>query len=124
MTRALAVTNSRVFSSEQTPGKEMSTSWQDPQRGIDGQEGRGSKKVIHTRKANIGEESRTSLKLEGSTRKAGDPWSKMKSMRGSLGLSYCFVILASIVGYCVINPVRLGIDITVRIFNSRVIREK
>ena len=51
-------------------------------------------------------------------------WSKMMSIRGSLGLSYCSVILAPIVGYYVIKPVRLGIDITVRIFNTRVIREK
>ena len=80
--------------------------------------------MIHPREASLGEEARTSLKMEGSTREAGNPQSKMKSMRGSLGLSYFSIILSLIVGYCVIKPVRLGIDITVRIFNSRVIREK
>ena len=98
--------------------------WQDLQRGIDRREDRRSSKMIHPREASLREEVRTSLKTWASTREAGDPRSKMKSTRGSLGFSYCSVILALIVGYFVIKPVRLEIDITVRIFNSRVIRER
>ena len=79
--------------------------------------------MIHPREASLGEEVRALLKTWTSTREAGDPRSKMKSTRGSLGLS-CSVILAPIMGYFIIKPVRLDIDITVRIFNSRVIREK
>ena len=45
---------------------------QDPQRGIDGQEGRGSSKMIRPHEANLREEGRTSVKTEGSTRKVGD----------------------------------------------------
>ena len=63
-------------------------------------------------------------KTKGSTREAGDPRSKMKSTCGSLGLSFCSAFLAPILGYFVIKSVRLGIDITVRIFSSRVIMKK
>ena len=102
----------------------MTTLCQVPRRRIDGQEGRRSSKVIHPREASLGEEARTSLKTEGSTREAGDPRSKMKSTCGSLGLSLRSAFLAPNVRYFVIKPVRLAIDITVRIFNSRVIRER
>ena len=81
-------------------------------------------KMIHPREASLGEEVMTLLKMWDSTREAGDPRSKMKSTHGSLGFTYCSVVLAPIVGYFVIKPVRLGIDIIVRIFNSRVIWEK
>ena len=76
-------------------------------------EGRGSSKMIRAREASLGDEVRTSLKMEGSTREAGNPRSRMKSTHGSLGLSFFFVILAPIVAYSVIKPVRLAIDITV-----------
>ena len=74
-------------------------------------------KMIHSREASLGEEVRTSLKTEDSTREAGDPRSKMKSTHGSLDLYFCSAFLAPIVGYFVIKPIRLEIDITVRIFN-------
>ena len=84
---------------------------------IDGQEDYESSKMIHPREANLEEEMRTSFKAEGSTREAGDPRSKTKSVRGSLGLYFYYAFLATIVGYLVIEPIRLAIDITVRIFN-------
>ena len=80
--------------------------------------------MIRTSEASLGEEMRTSLKAEGSTREAGDPRSKMKSMRVNLGRTFCFAFVAPIVGYRVIKSVRLAIGITVVIFNFRAIREK
>ena len=80
--------------------------------------------MIHPREASLEEEVRTSFKAEGSTREAGDPRSKTKSTRGSLGLYFCSAFLATIVGYLVIKPVRLAIDITIRIFNLGVFRER
>ena len=73
--------------------------WQDPRRGIDGQEGRGSSKMSHSCEASLREDVRTSLKTKDSTHEAGDPQSKMKSTRGSLGLYFCSAFLAPIVGY-------------------------
>lgn len=96
----------------------------DPRRAIGGPEGYGSSKMIHPCEASLGEEVMTSLKTEGSTPVAGDPRSNMKSTCGSLGLSLHSAFLAPNVGYFVIKPVRLAIDVTVRIFNSRVIRER
>ena len=92
-----------------------------PRSRIDRQEDRGSSKKIHPREASFGEKVRTSLKTERSTREAGDPQSKMKSMRVSLGLSLRSAFLAPIVGHSVIAPVRLTIIITV---NLRVCGEK
>ena len=74
--------------------------------------------------ASLGEEVRTSLKTEGSTHEAGNPRSKIKSTYGSLGLSFCSVFLAPIMGYFIIKPVRLAIDVTISIFNSQDIRER
>ena len=99
----------------------VSSLWRDPRIGNDGQEGRRSSKMIHTHEASLREEVRTSLKTDGSTREAGDPRSKMKSTRVSLGLFFCFAFQAPIVGYFVTKPVRLAIDITAQI---RVFREK
>ena len=79
----------------------MSILWQDPQREIGGQEGHGSSKMIHPRKASLEKEARTSLKTEGTTQDTGNPRSKMKSAWGSLGLSFCSIFLAPIVGYFV-----------------------
>ena len=98
--------------------------WQDPQRGIDRREDRRSSKMIHPREASLGEEVKTSLKTERSTREVGDPRSKMTSTCGSLGLSFNSAFLTLIVGHYVTDPVRLAIDITVRIFIYRVLREK
>ena len=80
--------------------------------------------MVHPCETSLGEEVRTLFKIEGSTRKGGDPQSKMKSTRGSLDISFCSTFLDSIMGYFVIKPVRLTIDVTVRMFNSRVIRER
>ena len=44
--------------------------------------------MIHPREANLEEEIRTSFKAEGSTREGGDPRSKTKFTRASLGLSW------------------------------------
>ena len=84
----------------------------------------GRPRIIGPRKASLGEEVRTSLKTERSTREASDPRSKMKSTHGSLGLNFSSAFLAPIVGHYVTDPVRLVIEITVRIFNYRVLREK
>ena len=92
-----------------------------PQSGIDRQENRGSSKRIRRREASLGEEVRTSLKMERSTRKAGDPRSKRKSTRVSLGLSFRSAFLALIVGCSVTTPIRFAIVITVDI---RVFRER
>ena len=94
-----------------------------PRRWNDGQEGRGSSKMIHTREAILGEEVRTSLKTERSTREAGDPRSKMKSTRVSLSLTFRSAFLAPIVGFSVTTHVRLAIVITVEVFNLRFFRE-
>ena len=91
----------------------VSILWQDPRRGIDGQEGRGYLQMINPREASLGEEAMTSLKTEGSTREAGDPRSKMKSACGSLGLSFRSLFLTPIVGPYVTNLVNPGIDLTV-----------
>ena len=80
--------------------------------------------MINPREASLGEEVRTSLKMERSTHKAGDFRSKMKSTHGSLSLGFSSAFLAPIVGHYVTDPVRLAIDITVRIFTYRVLREK
>ena len=69
--------------------------------------------MIRPREASLGEEVGTLLKVEDSTRDAGDPRSKMKSMRVSLGLSFCSEFLAPVVGYSVVKSVKLAIDITV-----------
>ena len=63
------------------------------------------------------EEVRTSLKIEGSSREASEPRLKMKSTFSRLGLSFRSVFLSPIVGYFLIKPARLAIDVTVRIFN-------
>ena len=76
--------------------------------------------MIHPCEASLREEARTSLKTEGSTREAGDPRLKMKSACGSLGLSFCFAFLAPIVGCFVTKPIRLAIDIIVRIFKGEI----
>ena len=76
----------------------MSILWQDPRRGIHGQEGHESSKMIHPHEASLKKKARTSLKTEGTTHEAGNPWSKMKSACGSLGLSFCSAFLAPIVG--------------------------
>ena len=73
--------------------------------------------MSHSCEASLREDVRTSLKTKDSTHEAGDPQSKMKSTRGSLGLYFCFAFLAPIVGYFVTKPVRLAIVITVKIFN-------
>ena len=62
------------------------------------------------------------VKIEGSTREAGPI--EMKSACGSLGLSFCSAFLVPIMVYFVVKPVRLAINVTIRIFNSRVIRER
>ena len=87
------------------------------------EEDRGSSKIIRPRKAGLGEEVRTLLKTERSTREAGDPRSKMKSPRVSLSLPFYSAFLAPIVGFSVTIPVRLAIVITVEVFNLRVFRE-
>ena len=69
-------------------------------------------------------EVRTSLKTGGSSREAGETRLKMKSTHGSLGLAFRSAFLSPIMGYFIIKTVRLAIDVTVRIFNSRVIRER
>ena len=71
--------------------------------------------MIHPREASLGEEARSSLKTEGSTREAGNPRSKMKSTCGSLGLSFRSLFLTSIVGHYITNPVNPEIDLTVDI---------
>ena len=48
--------------------------------------------MIRPREANLEEEARTSLKMEGSTHEAGDPRSKMEFVRGSLGPSFVLFI--------------------------------
>ena len=73
--------------------------------------------MIHPCEASLKEEVRTSFKAKGSTPEGGDPRSKTKFTRGSLGLYFYSAFLATIVGYLVIEPIRLAIDITVRIFN-------
>ena len=77
----------------------MSISWPVPRSRIDGQEDRGSSKMIRPREASLEAEVRTLLKAEDSTREAGDTQSKMKSTRISWGFSFCSDFLAPIVGY-------------------------
>ena len=91
--------------------------WQDPRRGHDEQEACGSSKMIYTCEAILGDEVRTSLKTERSTREAGDPRSKIESTRVSLGLYLCSAFIAPIVGHYITDLIRLVIDITVRMFN-------
>ena len=43
--------------------------------------------MILPREANLGEEARTPLKMEGSTSKAGNPRLKMEFAHGTLGTS-------------------------------------
>ena len=88
---------------------------QDPRRGSDGREGRRSSKMIYSRETSLGENARISFKQESSTLEAGDPQSKMKSTRVSLGLSFRFAFLAPIVGHSVTAPVRLAIVITINL---------
>ena len=78
--------------------------------------------MIHPCETSLGEEVRTLFKTEGSTREAGDPQSKMKSTRISLGLYFCSAFIVPIMAQYVIDPVKLAIDVTVRIFNYRVLK--
>ena len=48
--------------------------------------------MICPREASLREEARTSLKMEGLTREAGDPRLKMEFVRGSLGPSFVLFI--------------------------------
>ena len=72
---------------QKAPPKVVPSSWQDPRRGIGGQEDQGSSKMIHPCKANPREGG--PLKTADSAYKASDPRSNRKSARGSLGLD-CF----------------------------------
>ena len=65
--------------------------------------------MIHPREVSLEEEARTPLKTEGSTREAGDPWSKMEFARGSLGPSFVLFIQPKLWDILIIEPAKLGI---------------
>ena len=64
--------------------------------------------MIHPREASLGEEARTSLETEGSTREAGNPRLKLKSARNSLGPSSLLISYPPIVGCLTVYPIKSG----------------